>query len=67
MQIMPRARKSGLIVKEVDGEVLIYDQKTNKAHCLNPTAAKVWKYCDGEMTLAAACTFLSQDLGTHCR
>jgi len=59
MQTMPQARKSGLIVKEVDSEILIYDQTTNKAHCLNPTAAKVWKRCDGQMTVAEACRSLS--------
>jgi len=64
MQKMPQARRSGLIIQEVDGEVLIYDQNTNKAHCLNQTAAKVWKYCDGETTLADACSSLSRDLET---
>ena len=64
MQKMPQARRSGLIIQEVDGEVLIYDQVTNKAHCLNQTAAKVWKYCDGETTLADACSSLSRDLET---
>lgn len=62
MQKMPRARKTGLIVKEVDGEILIYDQERNKAHCLNPTAAKIWKYCDGQTTLAAAGASLSREL-----
>jgi Coenzyme PQQ synthesis protein D (PqqD) len=65
MQKMPQARKTGLIVKEVDGEILIYDQERNQAHCLNPTAAKIWKYCDGETTLAAACQSLSRDLDTR--
>ena len=65
MQKMPQARRSGLIIQEVDGEILIYDQNTNKAHCLNQTAAKVWKYCDGETTLADACGSLSLDLQTH--
>ncbi|MCA1607658.1 MAG: PqqD family protein, partial [Acidobacteria bacterium] len=64
MQKMPQARKSGLIIQEVDSEVLIYDQVTNKAHCLNQTAAKVWNYCDGETTLPEACTALSRDLET---
>jgi len=61
MEKMPQARKSGLIVKEVDGEVLIYGQERNQAHCLNPTAAKVWKYCDGKTTFAAACNSLALD------
>jgi hypothetical protein len=64
MQKMPQARRSGLIIQEVDGEILIYDQKTDKAHCLNPTAAKVWNYCDGETPLADACSALSHDLET---
>jgi hypothetical protein len=64
MQKMPQARRSGLIIQEVDSEILIYDQNTDKAHCLNQTAAKVWKYCDGETTLADACSSLSRDLET---
>ena len=64
MEKMPQARRNGLIIQEVDNEILIYDQHTNKAHCLNQTAAKVWKYCDGETTLADACTALSCDLET---
>lgn len=64
MEEMPQARRSGLIIQEVDSEILIYDQNTNKAHCLNQTAAKVWKYCDGETTLAEACTALSCELET---
>jgi Coenzyme PQQ synthesis protein D (PqqD) len=65
MQKMPQARRSGLIIKEVDNEILIYDQESNRAHCLNQTAAKVWKYCDGETTLAEACSSLSHDLETQ--
>jgi hypothetical protein len=62
MQKMPRARKSGLIIQEADSEILIYDQTNDKAHCLNETAAKIWKYCDGETSLAATCSALSRDL-----
>ena len=64
MEKMPQARRTGLIIQEVDGEILIYDQNTNKAHCLNQTAAKVWKYCDGETSIAEACQALSCDLDT---
>lgn len=64
MEKMPQARRTGLIIQAVDGEILIYDQNTNKAHCLNQTAAKVWKYCDGETSLAEACKALSCDLDT---
>jgi len=37
----PTARKSGLVVQDVPDEVLIFDLKSNKAHCLNLTAATV--------------------------
>ena len=36
---LPKARTEQLIVKEVDGEVLVYDLTTDRAHCLNDTAA----------------------------
>jgi len=62
MEKMPQARRSGLIIQEVDGEVLIYDQLSDKAHCLNDTAAKVWKYCDGLTSISEACDALSREL-----
>lgn len=62
MQKMPHARKSGLIVKEADGEILIYDEHNSRAHCLNATAAKVWQHCDGRSTIAEVCMSLSSDL-----
>lgn len=44
---IPIARQNGLVIQEHDGEVLVYDIDTNKAHCLNSTAATVWRSCDG--------------------
>lgn len=44
----PVARQSGLVVQEMPEEVLVYDLETNKAHCLNQSAAFVWKSCDGK-------------------
>ena len=43
----PMARQNGLVVQEMPDEVLVYDLDTNKAHCLNQSAAFVWKSCDG--------------------
>jgi hypothetical protein len=37
-----------LVVKELGDETLIYDREREKAHCLNLTAALVWKNCDGQ-------------------
>jgi hypothetical protein len=48
---VPVARKDGLVVQETAEEVLVYDLNSNKAHCLNQTAAFVWKSCDGVRTV----------------
>lgn len=52
MKVQPRARQSSLIIKEVDDETLVYDLETDKAHCLNSTAARIWKSCDGRTSVA---------------
>jgi Coenzyme PQQ synthesis protein D (PqqD) len=49
---LPRARVEGLVVKELPDEVLVYDLDTHKAHCLNHTAALIWKHFDGKATIA---------------
>jgi Coenzyme PQQ synthesis protein D (PqqD) len=43
----PVARQTGIVVQEMPDEVLVYDMDTNKAHCLNRSAALVWRSCDG--------------------
>lgn len=48
----PIARKSGLVIQEMPDEVLVYDLDSNKAHCLNQTAATVWKACDGNTSIS---------------
>ena len=48
----PTARKTDLVVQEMPDELLIYDTKNNKAHCLNSTAAFVWKSSDGHRSAA---------------
>ena len=50
-QLIPEARKEGLVVQELSDEVLVYDRTRNKAHCLNSTAALVWGYCDGKTSV----------------
>jgi coenzyme PQQ synthesis protein D (PqqD) len=51
-QLIPEARREGLVVQELSDEVLVYDRKRNKAHCLNQTAALVWSHCDGKSSVA---------------
>ena len=56
---LPLNRQEGLVVQELNGEVLIYDIKENKALCLNETSALVWRLCDGENSV----TDISQSIG----
>lgn len=57
----PKARKDQLVVKEVQDEVLVYDLKSNKAHCLNQTAARVWRSCDGRRSVPDITRLLEKD------
>ncbi len=43
----PKARNKDLLVEELAGELLIYDVRTDRAHCLNQSAAAIWKHCNG--------------------
>lgn len=54
MRTLPTARQDRLVVQELPDEILIYDLDRDKAHCLNPTAAFVWRQCDGRTTMAEA-------------
>ena len=45
---LPQARSKNLLVEELAEETLVYDLETNKASSLNPTAAMVWRHCDGK-------------------
>ncbi|HEX8175857.1 MAG TPA: PqqD family protein [Pyrinomonadaceae bacterium] len=62
-QLIPAARKDELVVQEVEGETLVYDLKSHKAHCLNRTAALVWKHCDDNQTVDEVARRVSQELG----
>ena len=52
MKKLPKARRKQLVVQELADEVLVYDLERDKAHCLNQTAALIWKQCDGESNAA---------------
>lgn len=58
------ARKEGLVIQEMPDEVLVFDLETNKAHCLNETAAFVWKACDGKNSVADITKLFGNQSGT---
>jgi len=61
---LPRARIDGLVIKELPNETLVYDLERDEAHCLNQTAALVWKHCDGKTTIAKMTSLLQAQLDT---
>jgi hypothetical protein len=62
-QLIPAARIDELIIQEVESETLVYDLKSHKAHCLNRTAALVWKNCDGKRTVEQVARKVEAELG----
>ncbi len=58
---MPKAKTERLIVREIDGETLVYDRSRAAASCLNEFAARVWRECDGETSVAAIAAALGED------
>ncbi len=59
----PRARSEGLLVRELEGEVLVYDLERHRAVCLNPAAAAVWRRCDGLTDVAGLGRALGEETG----
>jgi hypothetical protein len=52
----PAARRTGLVVRDLPDELIVYDLDRHQAHCLNRTAASVFRGADGTRSL--------DDLGT---
>jgi Coenzyme PQQ synthesis protein D (PqqD) len=61
---VPVARKEGLVIQEASDEVLVYDLTSNKAHCLNQTAAFVWKSCDGNNSINEITKLFENEMGS---
>lgn len=59
----PLARTENLLKREIDGEVVVYDLERDKAHCLNPTAAAVFRLADGTRNVDALARDLHDELG----
>lgn len=62
MKTLPKMRKQKLVVREFAGELLVYDKKHHEAHCLNSTAALVWKHCDGRTSVTEISQRVAQEL-----
>jgi len=58
----PKVRSMRLLTEELPDELLVYDVDRNEAHCLNGSAARVWRLCDGQRTVADIARMLDGDL-----
>lgn len=50
MSDTPERRAAGIRAHHVDGEIVLYDGRTEVAHRLNPTSARIWDLIDGVRT-----------------
>jgi hypothetical protein len=55
-------RDHGLVIDDLPDEVLIYDLERHEAHCLNRSAALVWRSCDGKRAPAEIALRLTAEL-----
>jgi len=59
----PQVRKSGLLVRHIGEESVVYDLERHEAHCLNASAAAVFTRCDGQTDSREMASQLSGALG----
>jgi hypothetical protein len=60
--VLPR-RRAGLIVEDLRKETLVYDPTVDRMHCLNPSAALVFRHCDGKTPVHEVSKRLAEKLG----
>ena len=62
MNKYPRVRIENIVLQNVANETLVYDIKSNRAHCLNESSALIWKMCDGKTSVSEMAAQLSKQL-----
>ena len=62
-ECLPLARTEDLIVVDADGETLVYDLVHHRAHCLNPSAATVWRLSDGTRSITRLTAATAEVIG----
>jgi hypothetical protein len=61
--MLPSARNETLLVEILEDETLVYDLVRHRAHCLNRSAALIWRHCDGKTGIAAIAAAAGRELG----
>lgn len=60
----PLARKSDLRLQNAGDELMVYDTRTDKVYVLNPSAAAVWRACNGKRSVQEIAHYLNQTTPT---
>jgi hypothetical protein len=60
----PRRREQGLLLEDLDDELVVCDTSADSAHVLNAVAAAVWRACDGQRDLQALQVACGRDEST---
>ncbi|MBM3334594.1 PqqD family peptide modification chaperone [Candidatus Sumerlaeota bacterium] len=56
-------RKEGLVIEEVDSDLIVADFSGLQMHVLNPVAAAIWEMCDGQQTAEDMASLLAGHFG----
>jgi hypothetical protein len=53
-----------ITTREIEVELLIYDERTHRAWCLNPSSACIWRLCNGRNKVGRIASLASKELGS---
>ena len=59
----PIARTHAILTEAVGNELIVYDQEAQKAHRLSPTAAFLWRHCDGTRSMSDLARLAHRQIG----
>lgn len=59
---LPRALQDGVLTTDLGDEVVVYDSKQHRGHCLNRSAAVVWRNLDGQTSMDEVVAHLRKEL-----
>lgn len=61
MSYQPSAPLGSIVIQEAEDELIVYDSRSQRAHCLNSTAASVLRLCDGSRTASEIASQLPRE------
>lgn len=62
----PLARKIDVITEQLPGEMVVFDKRNNKVHCLNSIALMVWENANGKRSVGDLARIVSAESGNPC-